>query len=159
MCQVSCRFRPTGNWRHSDRKVATLGIAQCRSIYVQSFSTKFGAIFFYLSFSCFENGFFGICFKCFVNNISEKLKIVRTLSWPISSPRKCWYSGCGATLASPTMRELRTSLALAPRSLTWTLRPTTRWWLACNMIEAHENAAEFHVIQCIQKFFPKLCLI
>ena len=35
---------------HSDRKVATLDIAQCRSNYAKSFSTKIGANFFGLSF-------------------------------------------------------------------------------------------------------------
>ena len=108
--------RPIANWRHGDRKVATLGIAQCYSINAQSFPSKFGANFFGVSFRLFGNGFFEICFQCFVNNISEKLNIFWAFSWPIS-PRKRWYSGCGATLALPTMRELRTSLALSPRSL------------------------------------------
>ena len=108
--------RPIANWRHGDRKVATLGNAQCHSIYGQSFSTKFGANFFVLSFRFFENGFFGICFQCVVNNISEELNIFWTFSWPIP-PRKCRYSRSGATLAPPTMGELRTSLALSPRSL------------------------------------------
>ena len=108
--------RPIANWRHGDRKVATLGIAQCHSIYAQSFSTKFGANVLGFSFRLFQNGFFGICFQCFVNNISEKLSIFWTFSWPIP-PRKCWYSRRGATLAPPTMRELRTSLACLPRSL------------------------------------------
>ena len=91
-------YRPIANWRHGDRKVATLGIAQCHSIYAQSFSAKFGANIFGLSFRVFENGFFGIYFQCFVNKISEKLNIFWTFSWPIS-PRKCWYSRFGATLA------------------------------------------------------------
>ena len=141
---VIALYRPIANWRHADRKVATLGIAQCHSIYAQSFSTKFGANFFGVSFRFFQNGFFGICFQCFVNNISENLNIFWTFSWPIP-PRKCWYSRRGATLAPPTMRELRTSLALSPRSLARIFNAShalmtglqhdrdawTGWWVPC----------------------------
>ena len=131
-------YRPIANWRHGDRKVATLGIAQCHSIYAQSFSTKFGANIFGLSFRVFENGFFGICFQCFVNNISEKLNIFRTFSWPIP-PKNCWYSRRGATLAPPTMRELRTSLAwifnVSHALMTGLQHDRDAWtgrWVSCN---------------------------
>ena len=119
--------------------------------------------FFRVSFRFFSKQFFGICFQCLVNNISEKLNIFWAFSWPIP-PRKCWYSHRGATLAPPTMRELRTSLPLLPRSLArifnashvlmtglqhdrdaWTGR-----WVPCNsMNSAHWLAglvpAELHV--------------
>ena len=44
------------------------------------FSTKFGAIFLVLLFVFLKTVFFGICFQCFVNNISEKLNIFWTFS-------------------------------------------------------------------------------
>ena len=37
-------------------------------------------MFLVFSFRFFQNGFFGICFQCFVNNISEKLNIFWTFS-------------------------------------------------------------------------------
>ena len=67
------------------------------------------ALTFIFSKLFFEKNYF----PCFVNNIPEKLEFTCDFL-NLFLLGKCWYYRCCATQATPTMQELRTSLACLP---------------------------------------------